>query len=82
VDVRRAGKFDITVRLPKAGAAGKVHFRLNEVRQSAEVAAGADSVELHAVSLPKGAGRLAAEAEIGSARTVAHYVDVSRRNDA
>lgn len=80
VDVRRAGTYDITLRMAKTAAAGKLHFRLNDVRQSADLAAAADSVNLRGVALPKGAGQLEAEVEVGAARTGVHYVDVSRRS--
>ncbi|MBS1824544.1 MAG: sulfatase-like hydrolase/transferase [Acidobacteria bacterium] len=78
VDVRRAGKYDITVRMAKTAAAGKVEFKLAAVSQTAEVPAAAESVVMRGVTLPKGPGQLSAVLEAGGVR----YVDVERTGNA
>jgi len=78
VDVRRAGKYDITVRTTKTSAPGKVHLKLGTVNQSAEVPAGATSVTLNAVTLPKGPGQISATLDHASVQ----YIDVEYKSHA
>lgn len=78
VDVRRAGKYDITVRMAKTRAEGKVHFKLGSVQQSADVPAGAVSTKLTGVTLPKGPGQISAALDAGGVQ----YLDVEYMSNA
>ncbi|MEP7364443.1 MAG: sulfatase-like hydrolase/transferase [Acidobacteriota bacterium] len=78
VDVARAGKFDLTVRFAKAGAAGAIDVKLGGFSGSQSFAAGAESATIAAAALPKGPGQLAPLVKSGAAETGALYVDVKR----
>lgn len=77
VDVRRAGKFEITLRMPKTTAAGEARFELNGVKLKQAFPLGSGEVKL-SVTIPAGTGQLKAELEMGGRTTGAHYVDVHR----
>ncbi|MBL8175313.1 MAG: hypothetical protein JNK48_11635, partial [Bryobacterales bacterium] len=78
VDVRRAGNYQITVRMAKLAAAATVHWKLGEVRGSAEAPAGATSVAMPSAVLPKGPGQISAEVPTGAVQ----YIDVEYKSNA
>jgi arylsulfatase A-like enzyme len=76
VDVRRAGKYDITLRMAELPASGKAQFRLNGASVEKPVAAGSKEVAMAGVELRSGAGRLEAELRVGDRTLGVQYVDV------
>jgi len=78
VDVRTAGRYDITVRMPNVDRARPVTFELGSVRQQKKAPGGIREVTLTGVELPKGPGRLSATLDDNGKITGGHYVDVKR----
>jgi len=78
VEVRRAGKFEITLRMPKTPAAGEARLDVNGVKAKQAFPLGSGEVKFANVTLPAGAGQLKAELEMEGRTTGAHYVDVHR----
>jgi arylsulfatase A-like enzyme len=76
VDVRRAGKYDITLRMAELPASGQARFRLNGANVEKPVAAGSKEVEMAGVELKSGAGRLEADLVAGGKALGVQYVDV------
>lgn len=78
VDVRRAGKYEITLRFRAARTAGEARFALNGTGVKQAFADGAQEVKVSGVTLAAGPGRLEAEVETGGTTAGVHYVDVKR----
>jgi hypothetical protein len=76
--VTAAARYDISVQMAPAGAAGQVRLRLNGATLERPVAAGATECALGAAELPAGPGRLEAEVAAGTKTTGVHYVTVRR----
>ncbi len=74
VDVRQAGKYEVTLRFPALDAAGTAEVECSGVVQKAAVAAGATEVVLEAVPLPAGPGRMEGRLRTGGRTIGAHYV--------
>lgn len=76
VDVRRAGKFDVTLRMAALPSDAKARFRLNGAEIDRPVPAGAKEVALNGLTLKSGPGRLEAELLGGDKTLGVQYVDV------
>jgi hypothetical protein len=78
VDVREAGGYEVTLRMPKAESARKATFQLRDVTVDKVLPAGADRVVVQGLKLTKGPGQLKGTVEDNGRVTGAHYVDVKR----
>lgn len=76
VDVRRAGRYDITLRFAPPKADSLVRFGLNRARGEVSAPAGSGEATLRGVELKSGPGRLTGEIETGGAIAGLTYVDV------
>jgi arylsulfatase A-like enzyme len=76
--VTAAAKYEISVQMAPAAAAGQVRFRLNGASLERPVAAGAAECALGVSEIPAGPGRLEAEVAAGGKTTGVHYVTVRR----
>ena len=79
VDVRRAGRYSVTMRIPELEEAGVVTLKLGKVALRKNVPAGAPSVTFEGVSLVPGAGTVAAEVRQGARRLGVLDVVVARQ---
>ena len=78
VEVARAGKYDVTVRFAKAKATGQMDLAIYKPLASLPFEAGAESVTVKDVTLPKGQTQLAPVLKTEAGETGAQYVDVKR----
>lgn len=76
LDVRRAGKYQVTLRFPALAAAGTAEVEFGSVVRKAPVALGASEAVFDAVPLPAGPGRLEGRLLSGGRTFGAHYVQV------
>lgn len=78
VDVRRAGRYRMTVHTKPLDRDVAIQVRINEAQTSATLPAGASRVTLPPLALQAGAGRLEAWLEYGEGTRGVWYVDVER----
>jgi len=78
VDVRRAGRYEIRLRMAPAPADGVARFRLNNVTVEAPVKRGAAECLFPAVELESGPGRAEPVLIFGDTELGVHYLDVRR----
>jgi arylsulfatase A-like enzyme len=76
VDVKRAGKFDITVTIEPPPADGVLTFQFGDAARKLDVAKGATECRLGPTPLPQGPARLTAIVTAGNASRGARYVDL------
>jgi arylsulfatase A-like enzyme len=77
LDIRAAGSYRVTLRMPALPAAGQAELRIGDFTARQPVAAGATEV-LFVAPLPAGAARLESVLTVGGATFGAHYVDILR----
>ena len=78
VDVRRGGRYAVTLRIYPAPAAGQAEFRLNGYSGKTAVAEGATECRFDEISLPVGAGKVEAWVAAAGQRLGVRYVDLRR----
>jgi arylsulfatase A-like enzyme len=78
VDVRAAGRYEVTLRISPAPGQGEAHFRLNNAALKRPVAKGASEVRFTTVDLKTGPGRLEPSLRFGDKEVGVRYVDVKK----
>jgi arylsulfatase A-like enzyme len=77
VDVRRPGRYAVTLRFPRAGQPAEARFELGSVRLQQEVPAGARTAALPVVHLPPGPAKIEAVLESATGKAGVHYVEIN-----